>query len=264
MLDALATVSNDIALVAVAGAGHAARVAAQAQAAVTDLVTLGTPLSPVSLTALAVQPTADALRLLHRLLPPVGEEPDDDDLALGRALVRAMMELTPLPDAAADLRPPAVPPVPPRAGLAVCAQFGEVSASQVGQAITAIVAAGLAARARLRAAQPLPPPTGVHAGLRWLLPADGTGTVAVTGSAMLQLFASTSRRPAPTSRACCACSCASATGSAGWRPHPNSNCARSRPTSRCRSMAPRRARRDWCCTTRGCSASRGRRSRSAT
>ena len=189
VLDALATVSNDIALVAVAGAGHAARVAAQAQAAVTDLVTLGTPLSAVSLTALAVQPTADALRLLHRLLPPVGEEPDDEDLALGRALVQAMMELTPLPDAAADLRPPTVPPVPPRAGLAVCAQFGEASASQVSQAITAIVAAGLAARARLRAAQPLPPPTGVHAGLRWLLPADGTGTVAVTGSAMLQLFA---------------------------------------------------------------------------
>ena len=44
VLDALAAVSSDIALVAVAGAGHAARLAAQAQAAVTDLVTLGTPL----------------------------------------------------------------------------------------------------------------------------------------------------------------------------------------------------------------------------
>jgi hypothetical protein len=189
VLDALATVSADIALVAVAGTGHAARVAAQAQAAVTDLVTLGTPLSAVSLTALSVQPTADALRLLQRLLPPLDEGPDDEDLALGRALVQALMELAPLSDAAADLRPPTVPPEPPRAGLTVCAQFGHVSASQAGQAITAIVAAGLAARARARAATPLLPPTGVHAGLRWLFPADGTGTVAVTGSATLQLFA---------------------------------------------------------------------------
>ena len=36
----------------------------------TDLLLLGTPLAAISLTALATQPTADALRLLHRLLPP--------------------------------------------------------------------------------------------------------------------------------------------------------------------------------------------------
>ena len=57
-----------------------------------DLVLLGTPLSPVSLTALSVQPTADALRLLDRLLPPAGVEIDNDDLALGRALVAVRPE----------------------------------------------------------------------------------------------------------------------------------------------------------------------------
>src|SRR6185436_1770632 len=103
VLDALATVSNDIALVAFAGAGHAARVAAEAQPAVRDLLLLGTPLSAISLSALSIQPTADALRLLQRLLPPIdAEEPDDPDLALGRALVNALMELSPLADPAVE------------------------------------------------------------------------------------------------------------------------------------------------------------------
>ena len=69
VLDALAAVSNDIAIVAFAGAGHAARLAADARGEVKDLLLLGTPLAAISLTALATQPTADALRLLHRLLP---------------------------------------------------------------------------------------------------------------------------------------------------------------------------------------------------
>ena len=189
VLDALAAVSNDIALVALHGAGHAARVAAQAQVAVTDLVLLGTPLAPVSLTALSVQPTADALRLLQRLLPEPDGNPDDADLALGRGLVAALMELAALTDPAAELRPSVAVAEAPRAGLAVCAQFGVVSESQVSAALTAIVAAGLAQRARERAATPLPDPTGVHAGLRWVLPIDATGTVTISGRADLQLFA---------------------------------------------------------------------------
>ncbi|HPG77221.1 MAG TPA: hypothetical protein PK756_01065 [Piscinibacter sp.] len=189
VLDAFVGVSTDVALVALHGAGHAARVAAQAQPVVTDLVLLGTPLSPVSLTALSVQPTADALRLLQRLMPDADGEPDDTDLALGRQLVAALMELAPLADPAADLRPALAPPDAPRAGLAVVAQFGEVSPSQVDAALTAIVAAGLAQRARERAATPLPEATGVHAGLRWVLPEDATGTVLISGRAELQLFA---------------------------------------------------------------------------
>ncbi len=189
VLDALADVSSDIALVALHGAGHAARVAAQAQVAVTDLVLLGTPLSPVSLTALSVQPTADALRLLQRLMPEPDGDPDDADLTLGRSLVAALMDLATLADPAADLRTSIAPAEAPRTGLAVYAQFGEAAQSQVDAALTAIVAAGLAQRARERAATPLPEPTGVHAGLRWVLPADATGTVTISGRAELQLFA---------------------------------------------------------------------------
>ncbi|HSQ28716.1 MAG TPA: DUF6603 domain-containing protein [Gemmatimonadaceae bacterium] len=196
VLDALATVSSDMCVVAVAGAGHAARLAAEAQPAVTDLVTLGTPLSAVALTAISTQPTADALRLLNRLLPTelvvdptdpdsVGE---DEDLALGRALVGAMMELTALADPSADLRPPVVPPVAPRAGLAVTAVFGVVTESQIRRAITAIVASGLAERARIRALTPLPPPTGLGAGLRMVVDPTSSGALSVTGSAVLQVF----------------------------------------------------------------------------
>jgi large repetitive protein len=197
VLDAIATVSNDIAVVAVAGAGHAARLAVQAQGAVTDLITLGTPLTPISLTAISTQPTADALRLLYRLLPPAivvdpadpDAEGEDDDLALGRALVTAMIELVERTDPSADLRPPLVAPEAPRAGLAITSVFGVVSESQVSQAITAIVAAGLAERARIRAATPLPEPTGVHAGVRFVLPTTSSGTLSVSGDALLTLFA---------------------------------------------------------------------------
>jgi large repetitive protein len=193
----LATVSTDIAIVAVAGAGHAARLAAQSQAAVTDLITLGTPLAPISLTAINTQPTADALRLLYRLLPPPlvvdSSDPDaereDDDLALGRALITSMMELVDKADPSTDLRPPVVTPDDPRAGLTINSVFGVVTDSQVSRAITAIIAAGLAERARARAETPLPPPTGVQAGLRFVLPTTTSGTLAVNGDALLTLFA---------------------------------------------------------------------------
>ena len=192
VLDALAAVSGDIAVVALAGAGHAARLVAQAKPAVTDLVLLGTPLSPISLTALAIQPTADALRLLHRLLPPPDAsdgDPEDDNLGLGRALLNSMLELVALGDPGADLRLPALPFADPRAGLNVVASFGEVDASQIAQAMTAIVAAGLASRAHQRAAFARPRPTGLNAGLRWALPANDSGTLAISGEAALALFA---------------------------------------------------------------------------
>ena len=69
VLDALAPLGNDLVVVAIGGAGHAARVAVDTQAAVSDLLLVGTPLGPVSLSVLTTQPAADALRLLHRLLP---------------------------------------------------------------------------------------------------------------------------------------------------------------------------------------------------
>ena len=190
VLDALASVSNDIAIVAFAGAGHAARLAADARGEVKDLLLLGTPLAAISLTALATQPTADALRLLHRLLPaPDPDEPDDADLALGRALVTALMELAPLADPGADLRLPVAPAPAVRAGLAVTALFGEVDAAPIARAMTAIVAAGLAARAQARSGHEPPRATGGQAGLRWRLPRVDSGTVAIDGFATLALFA---------------------------------------------------------------------------
>ena len=199
-LAVLAGASNNVALVAVAGAGHAAQRVADTQTAVTDLVLLGTPLTPISLTTLQTQPAADALRLLSRLLPQLpstadiasgDEEPLDAALETGVMLVRALMDLEPLPDPGADLRPPAIPSPTPRAGLSVTAQFGSVSVEQAREALTAIVASGLAARAQARVAvsQGAIVPTGVRAGLRWNLPERAAGALAISAQASLSLLA---------------------------------------------------------------------------
>ncbi len=189
VLDALAPLGNDLVVVALAGAGHAARAAADAQTAVSDLVLAGTPLGPVSLSALTAQPAADALRLLHRLLPPADTaEPDDADLALGRELVDAMIGLTELSDPAADLRPATTEPPLLRAGLTVTAWFGQVTSAQVSRAITAVVAAGLAERARQRNLEPLSSPTGVFGGLVLTVPAGSAGALLIEGDARVTLI----------------------------------------------------------------------------
>jgi hypothetical protein len=227
VLDALATVSNDIALVAFRGAGHAARVVAEAEPAVRDLLLLGTPLSAISLSALAIQPTADALRLLQRLLLPVdATEPDDPDLALGRALVDALMSWR---------RSPIPPPTcarrsrrRTRAGLTVTALFGEVADVQIARAMTAIVASGLAGA---RTPEPMPP-----GGLPvWRPGCAGycptTPPARSPSRAAQRSPCSDSTTPAVrATSACCGSSSESPTGSAGSPRHPISNCARSRPT----------------------------------
>jgi large repetitive protein len=189
VLAGLAPHDDAIAVVAIGGAGHAARLAAQAVPEVADVLMLGTPLAPIALSAVQVQPVADALRLAARLLPPVdAAEPDDDDLALGRALVGALTDVADLADPGAELRLPAAPFAATRGGLTVTALFGQVAEDRVRAALTAIVAAGLAGRAQARAARPGTATTGLQAGLRWALPASSTGTLAVAASGELALI----------------------------------------------------------------------------
>ncbi|MDP9417449.1 MAG: hypothetical protein M3P48_06380, partial [Actinomycetota bacterium] len=189
VLDQLAVLGTDTVVVGVAGAGHACRVAAAGQTAVSDVVTLGTPYSAVSLSAIRTLPEADGLRLLHRLLPPppgAGDQPDDADLALARGLVAALMDLADRERPDAELAQPVTPP-PARAGLTTTAIFGVVTDGQISRAITAAVAAGLAHRAQRRADAPLPAATGVRAGVRFVLPDRTDGTVRVSGEAVLTL-----------------------------------------------------------------------------
>jgi hypothetical protein len=154
---------------------------------VRDLLLLGTPLSAISLAAL-IQPTADALRLLRGSSARRRGRARRPRPRLGRALVNALMELAPLADPAAELRQAVIASADPRAGLTVTALFGEVADVQIARAMTAIVASGLARRAQSRADAPPARPAGVAAGLRWVLPDNTTGTVAVTGRATLALF----------------------------------------------------------------------------
>ncbi len=89
VLDNLAPLGNDLVVVALGGAGHAARVAVDAQTAVSDLLLVGTPLGP----GLAQRPHHPTRG--RRAPPPAQpapthrrstttDDPDDDDLALGR------------------------------------------------------------------------------------------------------------------------------------------------------------------------------------
>jgi hypothetical protein len=92
VLGPLAT-HGPVTLVAYGGAGHAARLAADAVSRVEHLVTLGTPWSAATFDSARTGIPADTLRLLSALLPALEEsEPDDDDLARGRALVDGFMD----------------------------------------------------------------------------------------------------------------------------------------------------------------------------
>ncbi|WP_461124407.1 DUF6603 domain-containing protein [Saccharothrix stipae] len=178
-----------VTVVASAEAGHAALRALDGRSAA-ELVTLGTPWGPVAFTVVDDQPAADTLRLLHHLLPPPDpEEPDDDDLALGRRLVEGLHVMTTAGDPGRELRPPATGITLP-AGVPVHAVYEVLGPAELSRALTAVVAAGLALRARER---PVPegPATGIRLGVRVPLPrtglASGHATVEFDGTVHARL-----------------------------------------------------------------------------
>ena len=165
VLAALGT-GRPVVVIASSGAGHAARLAADATPAVTDLVTLGTPWSPVAFDTLRTGVAGDAVRALRALLPAVDlAEPDDADLALGRSLVTVWLDR----DAQFELDAPR-PTVTVRAGLNVRAWFGALDVAQVQRALTAIVAAGLSTRAQARDPLASAPATSAQLALRLPVP----------------------------------------------------------------------------------------------
>ena len=150
VLAALGTVDAALTVVATAEAGHAAVRAAQTVAQVAEVVTLGTPWSPVAFSVIDVAPAEQAVRLLAALLPDgVGLGPQ---AGLGASLLRALTLAIPLDDPARELRAPAAPALPPRAGLVVHAVFGTVSRPQAAEGLTALVAQVAAARLAARLA----------------------------------------------------------------------------------------------------------------
>ena len=181
------TLTDPVVLAARDTAGHAAITAANDLPFVQTVVTAGTAFTPVAFTILDEQPGADALRLLQCLLPPSDpEDPDDGSLLLGRALMDGLTPLLSGDDPAREIRPPAAGIPTPRPGLTVTALFSVMDESAVFAGMTAIVAAGLAARARARDDADRRPVTGVRVGLR--LPVDAAVTgVTVSGHGLIEL-----------------------------------------------------------------------------
>ena len=164
----VAAAGGPVLVVAHGAAGHPAVRAATGLAGVAAVVTVGTPWSPVSADTLDRLPGAESLRLLAGLVPALDpDEPDDPDLALARAVTGLWMDLDPLGDPLAELRPPAGPTVP-AGGTPVHALAGALTANTLGRAVTAAVAAGLSVRAaaRAEAAATATGATGARAGLR--------------------------------------------------------------------------------------------------
>ena len=182
--------AGPVVLVALGGAGHAARVAADAVSGVTHLITLGTPWSAATFDSARVGIPADAARLLRALLPPVDPlEPDDEDLAVGRALVTGFADAARGTPAVTDLEAPR-PTTGVRAGLSAISVFGTLSEAAVGRGMTAVFAAGLAARAQARADAAAVPPDAAHIGLRVPFALDtppGGHGITVDGAMLLEL-----------------------------------------------------------------------------
>ena len=186
VVDAFASLGPGQLVVGQAGAGHAARLVAASAATISDVVTVGTPYGPVSLTVLDEAAAGDAWRLLQDLLV-IDTGADDPDLARGRALIAALAEVDASSDPAAELRLPAAG-IPDRSDLKVHAAFGVVTEPAVRAAITAIVASGLATRASHRAeAGPPLPPAGVRLGVRLPILASPTDRIVASGSLVVDL-----------------------------------------------------------------------------
>ena len=180
--------AGQITLVALAGAGHAARLAADQVTAVTQLVTLGTPWSGVTFDSARTGQPADALRLMKALLPDV-HDGDDDDLKRAKALVTGMFEAARRTPRIADIEAPR-PATAIRNGLAAYGVFGVLSEGAVLRAMTACFAAGLAERAQARVDAAKAEPEATFVGIRvpfsFLTPPGGHGTT-LSGAVLLTL-----------------------------------------------------------------------------
>ena len=203
---AAAAGAGDVVVVGWGGAGHAVLRAAADVPEVTHAVLAGTPLTAVTANIIDTNPAADTLRLLAAVLPPLPDpaappdpdtEPDDADLAAGRGVVSRLMGLSELADPVGELGlPPStgtgLPAGLDRAGLVVDAVYGALGDDDVARAVTAVLAAGLAARARHRTGG-RGVPSELRIGMRAPLPTAPAGPqVIASGRVDIDLLALTS------------------------------------------------------------------------
>ena len=194
LLDRLATLGSDLVVVGVAGAGHACREAAAGQLAVSEVVTLGTPLRPGlagradhparGRRAAAAPPAAPAASPS----PSTTDEREDADLRLARGLVDALMELV-------DPRVPGRRPGPGRRPRRPRAQAWRPRRSSETSARN---------RSPGRSPPPSSPawrtgpgsgpgprclrPPAIRAGVRFVLPDSPEGSLRVRGDGVLTLI----------------------------------------------------------------------------
>lgn len=181
-----------VSLIAHGGAGHAAALAATRLATdglpVADVITVGTPWSPLTVDTLDHAPAAETMRLLAALLPEASQqEPDDPDLSTARRILDLWLRLDTSGDPVVDLRLPTT--VVTSAAVPVQACVGGFGEETVRRALTAATVTGLVKRAWDRAGLDLPAPEFTRYGVRWpLLPQAARGGLITSLTVDLDLF----------------------------------------------------------------------------
>jgi hypothetical protein len=169
LADLLRARTAPITVVGYGACGAAAVRAAGQIAAVSDVVTVGTPWAGLAIDALRSGQSGDALVLLGRLLRPdasLWADPvfalEASPLQVTRELVKRALALVADPSAL-----PSAEGEPRRAGLAISAVFGSLAAEEIAAGLAAYVADGIDARseAAVEAAGAELPHTQLHLGV---------------------------------------------------------------------------------------------------
>lgn len=196
----LAARTAPVVVVAYGDAAAAAVRASASQPQVSSVVTVGAPWSTLSVTALQSGLGGDALRFLDRIYPDALPAADDTAVAYAAGAVRRGWSMVQrgirttdpgmIPNVAAEAR---------RAGLAVYAVFGSMSADDSTQAMAALVAAGVQARAQDATAAALAAagsPTELHVGVDLPCLELDLGSVFVGAGAAVDLVSVNAAAPA--------------------------------------------------------------------
>ncbi|RLT96974.1 DUF6603 domain-containing protein [Ketobacter sp.] len=190
---ALAGRTAAITVVAYGAAGAAAIKAAETTPAIERVVTVGSPWAPLAVSGYTTGLSGDALRFLQQIRRPFTEELDEHLLAGESGPLLQMSYVIERAVAAAGFTESKLGEIPlasdqvRRAGLNVDAVFGKLDGDTVDRGLAELVADAIAYRYE-SLAEPVGPPTALHAGVDLPVFDVSLGPVLLGAGAILELI----------------------------------------------------------------------------